>query len=143
MAPARPMLARYSATHLARWVLLGLIVATSGAQLAAASQTPDRITGGVRTYEVRPGDSWRSIGSRVGVDPSVLATANGLTVDESSDGGTNWDNVYSASIVASTAYKDYVKVSAPEIRVRYANSANNTTTFRYSILGETEERGNG
>jgi len=71
------------------------------------------------------------------------SAANGLTVDESSDGGTNWDNVYSASIVASTAYKDYVKVSAPEIRVRYANSANNTTTFRYSILGETEERGNG
>ena len=74
---------------------------------------------------------------------SHASAVNGVTVDESHDGGSNWDNVSTTSLAASTATKVYVKVSAPELRVRFANGANNTTVFRYSIIGDTEERGNG
>ncbi len=74
---------------------------------------------------------------------SHASAANGVTADESHDGGSNWDNVSTTSLAATTATKVYVKVSAPELRVRFANSANNTTTFRYSIVGDTGERGNG
>jgi len=74
---------------------------------------------------------------------SHASAANGVTVDESNDGGSNWDNVFQTTLVATTATKAYVKVSAPELRVRFANSANNTTIFRYSIIGDTSERSNG
>jgi L,D-transpeptidase ErfK/SrfK len=39
-----------------------------------------RITGGLWTYHVVQGDTWRTIGSRVGVDPQVLSAGNGLKV---------------------------------------------------------------
>ncbi len=73
---------------------------------------------------------------------SHASATNGFTVDESNDGGTTWDNLFQATIAASTATKAYVKVSAPELRVRYANSASNTTTFRWSLLGDRRERSN-
>ena len=74
---------------------------------------------------------------------SHASAANGFKVDESSDGGANWDNLYQATIAATTATKIFVKVSSPEFRVTYTNSASNTTTFRWSLLSDTSERSNG
>ena len=71
------------------------------------------------------------------------SAASGFKIDESWDGGTNWDNTYTATILASTATKIYWKVSAPELRVTYTNSAAQTTTFRWSLLADSSERGNG
>lgn len=74
---------------------------------------------------------------------SHASATNGYVVSESSDGGATWDDVQTNSISASTYTKVYTKVSAPEVRVKYTNSGTNTTTFRWSLLGDTEERGNG
>ena len=74
---------------------------------------------------------------------SAASATNGLSVEESNDGGTNWDVVATYTIAATTYTKTYVAVSAPEVRVRYVNSANALTAFRWSVLGDTLERNTG
>ena len=71
------------------------------------------------------------------------ATA-GYTVDESWDGGVNWDNVQTTATIAATTYtKIYTKVSAPDFRCRYKNSASVITTFRGGLMVDNFERSNG
>lgn len=68
----------------------------------------------------------------------------GYTVDESWDGGANWDNLQTTAVIAANTYtKVYTKVSAPDFRCQYKNSANTLTTFRGGLVGDTRERGNG
>jgi hypothetical protein len=74
---------------------------------------------------------------------SAASAANGYQVDESNDGGVTWDNLQSTTIPATTYTKVYTKVSGAELRCRYVNSANVLTTFRWSLMGDTSERGNG
>jgi L,D-transpeptidase ErfK/SrfK len=65
--------------HLTRRALAATVACIVLATTSAAAQgIRDRITGGVWTYEVVRGDTWRSIGARVGVDAAVLANANAL-----------------------------------------------------------------
>lgn len=73
------------------------------------------------------------------------SAANGLTFEESNDGGTTWDVIGTGDTVTALGgyTKTYKKVSAPEVRVRYANSANVLTTWRGTIMGDPMERGNG
>ncbi len=80
----------------------------------------------------------------ISIISSANSAANGVTVDESNDGGTTWDNLTAFTYLTASGYvKTYVKVSAPEIRVSYANSAATLTTWRYSVLSDNRERGNG
>ncbi len=81
----------------------------------------------------------------VNVITSADSAANGLTFEESNDGGTTWDVIGTGdSITAVGGYtKTYKKVSAPEVRVRYVNSAAVLTTWRGSVMGDPMERGNG
>jgi hypothetical protein len=74
----------------------------------------------------------------------VSDATTGYTVDESWDGGTNWDNLQTTAVIAATTYtKVYTKVSAPDFRCQYKNSANVLTTFRGGLVGDESERGNG
>lgn len=70
---------------------------------------------------------------------SHLSAANGLQFDESVD-NTNWRNVASFSIAATTYTKSYVTVSAPYVRVRYVNAANVLTTWEMSVCGDQADR---
>jgi len=82
----------------------------------------------------------------INLNSSHDSAATGVTIDESNDGGANWENLSAQSFTYQTAsgyVKTFVKVSAPEVRVKYANSANVLTRWRFSILGDSEERGNG
>lgn len=77
----------------------------------------------------------------INVYSSHASAANGLQIDESNDGGpTNWRNVVSYTVAATTYTKNYVAVSAPYVRVRYVNSANLLTTWEYSVLTDEDER---
>jgi len=74
----------------------------------------------------------------------VSDATTGYTVDESWDGGANWDNLQTTASIAATTYtKIYTKVSAPDFRVQYKNSANTLTTFRGGLMLDQYERGNG
>jgi len=84
------------------------------------------------------GPRWKRL--IINIYSSHASAANGLTIDESVD-GTNWRNVTSYTISATTYTKNYVAVSAPYIRVQYQNSANTLTTWEMAILGDTGERG--
>ncbi len=70
---------------------------------------------------------------------SHASAASGLQFDESVD-GTNWRNVVSYSISATTYSKNYVSVAAPFVRVRYVNSANVLSTWEMSVLTDEQER---
>lgn len=72
------------------------------------------------------------------------SAANGLKVYESSNKGTTWDLLQQTSVTAAGGYtKTYTKVSAPDLKVEYTNSANVLTTWRGSIMGDSMERSNG
>lgn len=75
----------------------------------------------------------------VNVFSSHLSAANGLVFQESQD-EVNWRDLITYSIVAVTYTKNYVAVSAPFVRVTYANSANVLTAWEMSVLGDAYER---
>jgi hypothetical protein len=66
----------------------------------------------------------------VSVYSSHASGTLGLSFQESWDDGTNWDELTSYTISATTYTKNVVAMSAPRIRVRYTNSANVLTSFR-------------
>jgi len=74
---------------------------------------------------------------------SHASAASGLVISESSDKGVTWDSLATASVSATTYTKTYTKVSAPDVKVEYTNSANVLTTWRGSVLGDPMERSNG
>lgn len=76
----------------------------------------------------------------VNVISSAASAASGLQFDESHDNGTNWDNLVSYSVSATTYTKSIVSVSAPRVRVRYVNSAAVLTTWRGAVIGDEFER---
>lgn len=84
------------------------------------------------------GARWRRL--IISTYSSHVSATNGLTVDESWDNGTNWDNVGSYTVSATTYTKTYASVAAPRVRVRYANSANVLTSWRGGIVGDEYER---
>ena len=106
----------------------------SGATITLWSSTTNGTKGAGRHYK----------GVYINIFSSHASAANGLTVEESSDEGTTWDAVATGTSISATTYtKTYVKVSAPEVRVRYANSASVVTTWRGSVMGDLMERSNG
>jgi len=70
---------------------------------------------------------------------SHASASSGLQIDESVD-NSNWRNLVSYDIAATTYEKKYVSVSAPFVRVRYVNSANTLTTWEMAVLGDQTER---
>jgi hypothetical protein len=77
------------------------------------------------------------------ITSSAASAANGITIDESWDKGQTWDNLMQQAALANTYTKVFAKVSAPDVRVRYANSAAVLTTFRGGMIADSRERGNG
>lgn len=61
---------------LTAFALLTVVSLTSAGK--AADPMPSELTGGVLAYVVQRGQSLRSIGSRLGVDPRTIAAMNGL-----------------------------------------------------------------
>ena len=121
-----------------------------GQQLYASTAT---VTGGIAT----PGSGatitlWSSsangesatIGARhkrliVGVYSSAASAASGLQFDVSVD-ATNWINLTSFSVSATTLSMNYVSTAAPFLRARYVNSANVLTTWYAWVIGDQTER---
>lgn len=77
----------------------------------------------------------------VNIYSSHASAASGLKFQESVN-GSDWRDLVSYSISATTYTKNIVAVSAPYVRVTYENSANTLTTWEMSVLGDVEERGN-
>ena len=75
----------------------------------------------------------------VGVYSSHASAASGLQFDVSVD-GTNWRNLVSYSVAATTLTINYVSTVAPHLRVRYVNSANVLTTWEIWVMGDEYER---
>lgn len=71
---------------------------------------------------------------------SHASGTNGLSFEESSDDGANWDVLVQYTQTAATYEKRYVSVSAPRVRVRYTNSANVLTAWRGTLLADAYER---
>ena len=69
---------------------------------------------------------------------SHASAASGMTIEESSDDGANWDIVPlgSVTIAATTYTKTSAAISAPRVRVRYINTANVLTAWRGSVIGD-------
>lgn len=94
---------------------------------------------------------WRSSGRAkrwkmfiLNIRSSADSAASGIEVSESDNNGTNWDTVYVRSYVAASdnRLKVYISlIGAPEIRIRFINSAAVLTTFRWSLLADVRERG--
>tara|TARA_R110000868_G_scaffold85529_4_gene240558 strand:+ start:1363 stop:1758 length:396 start_codon:yes stop_codon:yes gene_type:complete len=75
----------------------------------------------------------------VSIYSSHASAASGLAFQESHD-GTNWRDLVSYSISATTYTRSDVAVAAPYVRVRYTNSANTLTTWEMSVLGDCCDR---
>lgn len=76
----------------------------------------------------------------VGIYSSHASAANGLQFDVSVD-NSNWRNLVSYSIAATTLTINYVATAAPFLRVRYVNSANALTTWEMWVETDEQERG--
>lgn len=74
-----------------------------------------------------------------GMYVSHASIASGLQFDVSVD-GSNWRNLVSYTIAATTLTISYVSVAAPFLRVRYVNDTNVLTTWEMWILGDRSER---
>jgi hypothetical protein len=77
------------------------------------------------------------------LESSHDSAANGVQVSESDDDGTTWKTVYTRTYTQATDGRLKLVVNelgAPEIRVQYVNSANTLTTWRYSLLADTNEQ---
>jgi hypothetical protein len=95
-----------------------------------------------------PSNDRRSIGPNrgrrfkrlvVNIYSSHASAVNGLAFQESQD-ETNWRDVVTYTIAATTYTKNYVAVSAPFVRVVYTNSAAVLTAWEMSVLGDAYER---
>jgi len=120
--------------------LLATSYSTAGSQSVAAPGSSATITlwaGAANVVQSTAGARWKRI--IVNIYSSAASAASGLQFDESVD-NSNWRNVVSYSISATTYTKNYVSVSAPFVRVRYVNSANVLTTWEMTVLGDQTER---
>lgn len=80
----------------------------------------------------------------INVESSHDSAANGLEISESDDSGTNWSVVYARTYTQAVDGRlkvIYKLIAAPDVRVRYTNSANALTTWRWSVLVDVRERG--
>lgn len=75
----------------------------------------------------------------VGIYVSHASLASGLQFDVSVD-GSNWRNLVSYTIAATTLTVNYVSTIAPHVRVRYVNDANTLTTWEMWVIGDESER---
>lgn len=75
----------------------------------------------------------------VGLFSSHISATNGLTIDTTSDGGTNWDNLFQATVAATAVTNVSQGNLGANFRVRYVNSANTLTAWRFTILGDPFE----
>ena len=76
----------------------------------------------------------------VGIYTSHASAASGLQFDVSVN-GTDWRNLVSYSVSATTLTVNYVATAAPYLRARYVNSASTITTWEMWVIGDNSERG--
>jgi hypothetical protein len=84
------------------------------------------------------GARWKRIW--VNIYSSHASAADGLSFEETNDDGVNWDVNVSYTIAATTYTKVSVAVSAGGLRIRYTNSANTLSAWRFGVLGDSFER---
>lgn len=70
---------------------------------------------------------------------SHLSAASGVTFEESDDGGSNWRVKNRRFLPATTRRRFVFRPTAPEWRVRFANSANTLTAFQWSLLADDDD----
>lgn len=117
-----------------------VIQPASGATAVLYDSTKESTARGMLSSS-HQGARWKAI--IVNLNSSHDSAANGLEISESDDDGAHWDITYKHSYVAATDVRfkiGYFLVSAPDVRVRYINSANVLTLFRWSVLGDSFER---
>lgn len=71
---------------------------------------------------------------------SHASAANGVSFEESSDDGANWEVLIQYTQTAAGYDKRYVSVSAPRVRLQYINSAAVLTAWRGCLIGDEYER---
>lgn len=75
----------------------------------------------------------------INVFASAASAVNGLNIQESQD-GTNFRDLVSFTVAATTYTKNYIAVSAPFLKVNYTNTAAVLTAWEMSVLGDDYER---
>jgi L,D-transpeptidase ErfK/SrfK len=85
-----------------------------------------RLVGGAWTHAVESGESWRSVASRFGVDPQVIADRNALNVDEPLRIGQvlRIDNRH---IVPEASAPKWIVVNVPQRMLFFADEAGRVT----------------
>lgn len=76
---------------------------------------------------------------------SADSAANGVIVEGSEDNGATWDAMATASqyLTASGLVAFDIFVTAPQVRIRYINSAAVLTTWKMSLVGVIGDRAKG
>jgi L,D-transpeptidase ErfK/SrfK len=90
------------------------------------------ITGGAWTYHVVPGDTWRTIGSRVGVDPQVLSAGNGLKVNTALRRGQALQ-IDNRHIVPTAAIGQSLVVNIPQRMLFMREESGDVTGFPVAV----------
>lgn len=100
-------------------------------------------TANTNNLQFNPHVPWSRI--VLAVNSSHDGAANGVIFEGSEDNGANWDDmVAKQSYATASGLVSYdALVTAPQVRVRYINSANVLTRWRMSLMGITGDRSKG
>lgn len=79
-----------------------------------------------------------SVGSSDSLTGGVFSDVAGtLYIEQSLDGGTNWDISKSQAIVANTGYAIDEKILTPTARIRFVVGVSNQAVFRLAVRAST------
>src|SRR5262245_7271599 len=111
---------------------VALLFVLAAVSMVTAESEVGRLSGSVRTYTVDAGDTWRSLGSRVGVDPQTLAAENSLSVSSPLTAGQvlRIDNRH---IVPDAVVRDRIVVNLPQRMLFYANDDGDVRAFPVAV----------
>ena len=110
-----------------RAVLTGAVGALAIAAAALGGEpAAGRIVGGTSTHTVTAGESWRSVGSRVGVDPQVLAEENALSLNKPLRPGVVL-RVDNRHIVPALSTARTMVINLPQRMLFFADETNHVT----------------
>lgn len=71
------------------------------------------------------------------INSSADSAASGVTFEGSEDNGANWNTMQAAQkyLTANGVTQYDIVVLAPQVRIKYANSASTLTTWQMALIG--------
>ncbi len=109
-----------------------LLFVLAAVSMVTADSAVGRLSGSVRTYKVSGGDTWRSLGSRVGVDPQIIAAENSLSVSAPLNAGQAL-RIDNRHIVPEAVMRGRIVVNLPQRMLFYANDDGEVTAFPVAV----------